>query len=238
MTIPLLLFLFFPFISSKAFAQSAGDSTVQETLQQCLGPASSSLSGKWCSSGCGLNCVCDLTPSCNSCKQLLAGCSASAVKKNDVALLTAFSHLGDYFPLQLQSSYLVKGVNYTGWNVSSLENASKILTDVCVEPELPRGLTVKRSSDSYWTLSGVPDEVVPYRNYTIIAKAPGYVGSAHIAFSVIGQCPSLFTVSNNGSCGGSLICREGDCCSRWGYCGNGELFCGHGCKGGNCTTGD
>nr|XP_016453550.1 PREDICTED: chitinase 4-like [Nicotiana tabacum] len=29
-------------------------------------------------------------------------------------------------------------------------------------------------------------------------------------------------------------CAEGLCCSRWGYCGTGNAYCGQGCKGGPC----
>ncbi|KAJ8534710.1 hypothetical protein K7X08_016438 [Anisodus acutangulus] len=31
-------------------------------------------------------------------------------------------------------------------------------------------------------------------------------------------------------------CIEGLCCSRWGYCGTGNAYCGQGCQGGPCYT--
>ncbi|XP_009591111.1 chitinase 4-like [Nicotiana tomentosiformis] len=39
--------------------------------------------------------------------------------------------------------------------------------------------------------------------------------------------PKLILAQN---CG----CAEGLCCSRWGYCGTGNAYCGQGCKGGPC----
>lgn len=40
-------------------------------------------------------------------------------------------------------------------------------------------------------------------------------------------------VSTDGSCGApnfQFRCRSGDCCSRWGFCGTGEPYCGAGCQ--------
>jgi len=41
----------------------------------------------------------------------------------------------------------------------------------------------------------------------------------------------LYVLSQaNGQCG----CMPGACCSKWGYCGNGQDFCGAGCQSGPC----
>ncbi|KAJ1660765.1 hypothetical protein IWQ61_000336, partial [Dispira simplex] len=36
-------------------------------------------------------------------------------------------------------------------------------------------------------------------------------------------------VSTDSTCGNGKMCPEGSCCSWWGYCGTGEMFCGATC---------
>ncbi|KAI3635476.1 hypothetical protein MIR68_006114 [Amoeboaphelidium protococcarum] len=46
---------------------------------------------------------------------------------------------------------------------------------------------------------------------------------------------SCFTVSMTaaqepGACGNGTSCAEGYCCSAYGFCGQGDLYCGNGCQ--------
>jgi hypothetical protein len=41
----------------------------------------------------------------------------------------------------------------------------------------------------------------------------------------------------NGGNGGNSPCPPGQCKSKWGYCGNGNDYCGEGCQGGPCNGG-
>uniref|UniRef100_A0A6N2KBZ1 Chitin-binding type-1 domain-containing protein n=1 Tax=Salix viminalis TaxID=40686 RepID=A0A6N2KBZ1_SALVM len=45
---------------------------------------------------------------------------------------------------------------------------------------------------------------------------------------IAGAVPSYVVAQN---CG----CAAAECCSRWGYCGTGDDYCGTGCQGGPCT---
>ncbi|KAJ6433512.1 hypothetical protein OIU84_017241 [Salix udensis] len=45
---------------------------------------------------------------------------------------------------------------------------------------------------------------------------------------IAGAAPSYVVAQN---CG----CAAAECCSRWGYCGTGDDYCGTGCQGGPCT---
>jgi hypothetical protein len=52
----------------------------------------------------------------------------------------------------------------------------------------------------------------------------------------IAFCASLIInniVSSNAACN----CAAGLCCSRWGYCGTGNDYCGNGCQAGPCWSG-
>ncbi|ORX43050.1 hypothetical protein BCR36DRAFT_243293, partial [Piromyces finnis] len=44
--------------------------------------------------------------------------------------------------------------------------------------------------------------------------------------------PSKLSISTDGSCGMDVgkICPEGTCCSRYGFCGTSEDYCGMGCQ--------
>lgn len=60
--------------------------------------------------------------------------------------------------------------------------------------------------------------------------------------SVASSTPSpSVQVTKDGSCGqqyGETVCGNwaaGNCCSMYGYCGNGAAHCGDGCQSGNCT---
>lgn len=198
----------------------------------CFGESSSDLSGKYCDSACGQSCVCDFNPVCNSCNQLFAGCSTNStlVQNDDVQFSTRSGNV--QFPY-----YIVKGQFYPVFNLTS-RNSSENITDICVQPALPDGIVLNKRNDT-WQLNVQSEnlQVMPFTNYTIFMKGSYvHVGKSQIAFSIINRCQQTFTVSNNGSCGGNLLCTEGNCCSRWNFCGKGDLYCGQGCHGGNCTT--
>ncbi|RKP35880.1 hypothetical protein BJ085DRAFT_32, partial [Dimargaris cristalligena] len=44
-------------------------------------------------------------------------------------------------------------------------------------------------------------------------------------------------VSTDGSCDANKTCPGSQCCSKWGYCGAGDSFCGAGCQNGPCSGG-
>lgn len=46
--------------------------------------------------------------------------------------------------------------------------------------------------------------------------------------------PTIVHSQMCGSQGGGAICSYNACCSQWGYCGNGESWCGAGCQSGPC----
>ena len=44
--------------------------------------------------------------------------------------------------------------------------------------------------------------------------------------------PAQGSISQDGSCGGAnrYVCRSGNCCSQWGFCGVSDKYCGKGCQ--------
>lgn len=48
----------------------------------------------------------------------------------------------------------------------------------------------------------------------------------------------LLVVEAQGECSRSQPCpNSGNCCSKWGYCGQGNTYCGDGCQAGPCSGG-
>ncbi|KAJ1653393.1 hypothetical protein IWQ61_006472 [Dispira simplex] len=50
--------------------------------------------------------------------------------------------------------------------------------------------------------------------------------------------PSPTNTLPGGACDATHPCANNSCCSKWGWCGNGDVFCGAGCQNGPCAGGN
>jgi peptidoglycan/xylan/chitin deacetylase (PgdA/CDA1 family) len=83
--------------------------------------------------------------------------------------------------------------------------------------------------------------VVPRPSTSSVAKASSAAAGAKTTTGkTSAQAAPTGTVSPDTTCGGTkgYICKTGECCSQYGYCGTGTTYCGTGCqsKFSLCTT--
>jgi len=189
----------------------------------CYGPTSCSTTGSSCLdlNPPPSNCICDCCPGCATCTQINNGCYTSHIISGVVsfAIPSAFS-VGTFYSIDLQSS---------GPQPEYLSGVSGGAP--CITPPLPTGLVLEFSNNS-WIITGTPTSVSGPTQTEIVFF---WTANTYYSTNFTVQVVNGPLAAPGGSCGpgsGGYVCPNDECCSQWGYCGFGNLYCGSGCQNG------
>lgn len=140
----------------------------------CYGPSSCDFNSVL--SFCTTQGFCDCCSECNTCNQLLAGCSA---------LNTLYDgYFEPTFPTILNLNQNLK--QYFIYSSSSSNDGYYLQYPPCIRPNLPEGIYINISSDNKLYLSGMPTQIVPPTVYTLKVKgAVGQITAMTFTISVV-----------------------------------------------------
>jgi len=145
--------------------------------------------------------VCDCCPACNGCAQLMAGCLAERVTQNPVEFVPLLSTSPFYNAGRGGNSLtLVIGQDMGIFTLTPAPGwPNTIFFEACVNPILPRGITIGSNPSGTFVLSGTPTETLPLTLYTVILKGGlDFLGSANFTLQVTPE--TVCNNNNNNSC--------------------------------------